>query len=354
MPGEIPVGETRDIIAGVLEIARERLTMEIGWVCEFEGDQKVFRVVEGDDDGWGLHDGDSMPGADSYCRRMLDGRLDPIVPDALEDPVVRDLEVTKRLGIRGYLGVPLILADGSPYGALCCASHEPHPNLRERDRRFMEVLSRVIARELERLAEEDRRRRVEAQIAAVSALTAALEARDRYTGGHSEAVVDLALRVAPRVGCTEDDLATVEQVALLHDIGKVAIPDVVLHHPGPLDDAQWLHIRQHPVIAERIVMEIPHVAHLGPDLRAHHENWDGTGYPDGLSGPAIPVSSRITHVCDAFHAMTSDRPYRPALELDEALTELRTNSGTQFWPDAVDALLGDIEERALDSSLPAL
>jgi HD-GYP domain-containing protein (c-di-GMP phosphodiesterase class II) len=131
----------------------------------------------------------------------------------------------------------------------------------------------------------------------------------------------------------------VESVAMLHDVGKIAIPDGVLRKEGPLDEAEWELMRQHPVAGEQIVAATPPLAYLAPSIRAEHERWDGGGYPDGLAGDQIPIASRIVLACDAYHAMTSDRPYRRARPEDEARAELRRCAGTQFDPAVVAALL---------------
>jgi PAS domain S-box-containing protein/diguanylate cyclase (GGDEF)-like protein len=182
-----------------------------------------------------------------------------------------------------------------------------------------------------------------AEISGIHALLAALEARDQYTGEHSRIVVQLAQGVGRELGLDEQQMLEVEQVAVLHDIGKVGIPDSILLKRGPLTDAEWQLMRQHPGIGERVVANTESLAHLAPAIRAEHERYDGRGYPDGLVGDQIPIASRITLACDAYHAMTSDRPYRRHLSYEEALIELRDNAGTQFDPDVVAALLNLVE-----------
>ncbi len=191
--------------------------------------------------------------------------------------------------------------------------------------------------------------RVDIELAGVTALVAALEARDHYTAEHSRRVVDLAVAVARRLRLDETKVQEVEQVAVLHDIGKVAVPDTVLQKPGPLTDSEWELMRQHPGVGERIVASLQTLSHLAAPIRAEHERYDGGGYPDGLAGDRIPIASRITLACDAFHAMTSTRPYREAMSEGEARAELRANAGTQFDPDVVDALLEE-----LDANVPAV
>jgi diguanylate cyclase (GGDEF)-like protein len=187
--------------------------------------------------------------------------------------------------------------------------------------------------ELARLQQSD------ASPAAVEALAAAIEARDHYTQGHSEQVVELATRVAMLLGLTADIVEHVGHGALLHDVGKLAIPHEILHKHGALDDAEWRVMAEHPVIGEGILRRLPQLAPLAPIVRHEHEHWDGSGYPDGLIGPRIPIGSRIILACDAYAAMTTGRPYRRALAKEDAMAELRARAGTQFDPQVVDALL---------------
>ena len=210
------------------------------------------------------------------------------------------------------------------------------------DRKRAELALRKRNAELKRLAEaEPGSPAGQASLdPGVGALISALAARDHYTGEHSERVVELAGAVARRLGLEGDAVVEVERVALLHDIGKVGVPDSVLNKEGPLDELEWELMRHHPVIGERIVASIPPIASLAPYVRAEHEHFDGSGYPDGLSGDDIPIVSRITLACDAYHAMVSDRPYRTAMSPGEAVAELRACAGTQFDPHVVEVLLG--------------
>ena len=173
-----------------------------------------------------------------------------------------------------------------------------------------------------------------------AALAAALEERDRYTGEHSESVVDLTARVAEALGLGPDEVSDVRRAALLHDIGKVGIPDEILNKPGPLDQREWGIMREHPAIGERILRAIPGLGPIARVVRHEHERWDGNGYPDGLAGTEIPLAARIILACDAYHAMVSDRPYRRAMSHTDAIAELNAHAGTQFDPDVVEALIG--------------
>jgi diguanylate cyclase (GGDEF)-like protein/putative nucleotidyltransferase with HDIG domain len=175
---------------------------------------------------------------------------------------------------------------------------------------------------------------------AVEALASALLARDRYTGEHSETVVAMADGVARALGLDREGIENVRAAALLHDIGKVGIPDAILNKPGPLTPEERAVMAEHPVIGESILRAIPGMGQIARIVRHEHENWDGTGYPDGISADRIPIGSRIILACDAFHAMTSDRPYRSAMSRTSAIEELRRCAGTQFDPSVTEALIG--------------
>ncbi|TML27867.1 MAG: diguanylate cyclase [Actinobacteria bacterium] len=205
---------------------------------------------------------------------------------------------------------------------------------------------RLVDRENARLLDvaRNQEREVAAQYrASLVALGTALEARDGYTGGHGEETLALVRRVAERLGLSEAATAEAEAVALLHDIGKIGMPDEILRKPGPLDPRERAIMRRHPAIGERILRHVPGLESVARAVRHEHERWDGTGYPDGLAGESIPLASRITLVCDAYHAMTSVRPYRAALSHDDAAEELRDCAGRQFDPGVVGALLAAME-----------
>jgi HD-GYP domain-containing protein (c-di-GMP phosphodiesterase class II) len=196
--------------------------------------------------------------------------------------------------------------------------------------------------------ERDQRRRTEDALArleesyatTVRALAAALELRDDQTGGHAERVTALALRLTREVA---PDLASnpeLEYGFLLHDLGKIGIPDAILLKPGALTEREMDEMRYHPILGERIVSRVPY---LGGVVRqvvaAHHERWDGNGYPRGLAGERIPLPARIFSVADAFDAMTSDRPYRQALSFFVALGEISSGAGKQFDPEIAEAFI---------------
>ena len=175
--------------------------------------------------------------------------------------------------------------------------------------------------------------------AVVIALTSALDARDEYTGRHSAETSELAIRVGRRLGMSSHEIDLLAQIAVLHDVGKLGIPTGVLLKPGPLDVAELALMREHPVIGERILSGIAGLGDVARAVRCEHERWDGHGYPDGLAGEQIPLAARIVFASDAWHAMTSDRPYRAAMPHAAALEQLRMGAGSQFDPRVAQALL---------------
>jgi HD-GYP domain-containing protein (c-di-GMP phosphodiesterase class II) len=184
--------------------------------------------------------------------------------------------------------------------------------------------------------------------AAVLALAAAIEERDAYTHEHSDEVVHLARGVAMILGLPSEQVERIAHAALLHDVGKLAVPHEILHKAGPLDPEEWAVMSEHPIAGERILLRIPDLAVIAPIVRHEHEHWDGSGYPDRLRGRRIPIGSRIILACDAWHAMRTDRPYREALGNEAAITELVRGAGHQFDPEVIDALLDLLGQMPLD------
>jgi diguanylate cyclase (GGDEF)-like protein len=170
-------------------------------------------------------------------------------------------------------------------------------------------------------------------------LLAAMRERQDSLAEHTNRVAELAERLAERLGLPIDQIENIRDAAALHDVGKVAIPDEILSKPGPLTPEEWVFMRQHTVIGERILSVAPALAHAASLVRASHECFDGTGYPDSLAGDEIPIGARIIAACDAFEAMTADRPYRRGRTQADAIVELERCAGTQFDPEMVGPLI---------------
>jgi putative nucleotidyltransferase with HDIG domain len=176
-------------------------------------------------------------------------------------------------------------------------------------------------------------------------LLRALAERHPMLGHHVTGVSELAEALARRMGLAENDVDRARLAGALHDVGKMAIPDAVLSKPAPLSEEEWRFVRGHTLIGERILQGATALSYVARFVRSSHERFDGTGYPDGLAGTDIPLVSRIVFVCDAFDAMTSQRPYADALTIDAALAELERHSGTQFDPVVVAAFAEVLADR---------
>ena len=224
----------------------------------------------------------------------------------------------------------------------------------ERTRRSAEEV-RVANAELEvtnRELAENRERLHRTHLATIAALSKSMEAKDSYTCHHTERVSTLAVALAERLGYSGEELEAIEVGAVLHDIGKIGVPEHILQKPGPPSDSEWEEIRRHPVVSEYILAEVdlhPFVAQI---VRSSHERIDGMGYPDRLSGNEIPLPARIVHVADALDALTSDRPYRAAQDLGDALAEIKAHTGTQFCRVVVAALESLLNESAATETEP--
>ena len=185
--------------------------------------------------------------------------------------------------------------------------------------------------------------RMDAAHAAVAALANAVEAKDPVTERHCQRLANLAARVGAKAGLDATALEDVAYGALLHDVGKIGVPEAILGKPGPLDGDEWELMRRHPEIGERICLPLQASERFAPIIRHHHERWDGRGYPDGLKGEDIPLSARIVSLVDTFDAMTHDRPYRRAISVEHAVTELWREGGRQLDRELVPLLVAELE-----------
>jgi putative two-component system response regulator len=176
----------------------------------------------------------------------------------------------------------------------------------------------------------------------IFALAAAVEAKDPFTEAHTQRVAESARLIGARLGLVTSDLDTLYRGGIIHDIGKIGVPDAILLKPGPLDAEELTRMQLHPVIGENIVAPLRSGVDLLPIIRSHHERFDGTGYPDGLAGSKIPRLARIVAVCDAFDALVSDRPYRRRMSVSDALSTLTRGAGRQWDPEVVEALIKEL------------
>jgi HD-GYP domain-containing protein (c-di-GMP phosphodiesterase class II)/sensor domain CHASE-containing protein len=237
--------------------------------------------------------------------------------------------------LRSFLVVPLARQEGV-VGALIvgfCDAREFGPE----ELPLLTTIGGQIAIALQNAEAYDKLDRM--YLETVTALAAAMEAKDQYTASHADSLAAMAVAVGSRMGLTDAELRMLQYAAVLHDIGKIGIPGNILNKPEPLTREEFETMAQHTIIGERIISRIDYLVPIARIIRSAHERWDGAGYPDGFTGDEIPLASRILLVCDAFDAMTTDRPYRAALPVDNALQELSRHAGSQFDPRVVDVFL---------------
>jgi PAS domain S-box-containing protein/putative nucleotidyltransferase with HDIG domain len=281
-------------------------------------------------------------------RAALEGEV-VHVADLTHDPGT-DPEFTLREGLVSERAYPLF-AKGRLLGVLAAFTRRPW-DLAPEEEEFLEALVGQGAIALDNALTFQALQRSQRELEAAYDLTLwgwakAVELRDQETAGHTERVTELTLRLARALGVPEEDLEHLRRGAILHDVGKLALPDAILLKPGPLTEEEWAVMKKHPVYAYEWLSGIPFLRKALDIPYAHHERWDGSGYPRGLQGEAIPLSARIFAVVDVYDALTSDRPYRKAWPKEKALAYLEEQAGRQFDPQVVAAFLRLAEEEGL-------
>jgi HD-GYP domain-containing protein (c-di-GMP phosphodiesterase class II) len=268
-----------------------------------------------------------------------------LTTNALDDPRFSAQESVIAYSLRSVLCVPLKAKD-QLIGVLYADSRIKEGLFSDEDRTLLTLFAHQagVAIENARLFNA----LAEAYDQTLDALVAALDARDRETEGHSRRVVRFAMLIASKMAYPDEDLKHLQRGALLHDIGKIGVPDAILRKPGTLDDNEWEIMRQHPEFGRKMLAGIPFLSRPIDVIYCHQERYDGTGYPQGLAGDEIPIGARIFAVADTFDAITSDRPYRKAQSLDVARQVISDNSASQFDPKVVEVFLSipDDELRA--------
>ena len=301
----------RDVAASVVAPARLNTVAERYSVEDFPRTQHVLETGES------LEISVSDPEADATERRLL-----------------------AELGFSRVL-MSRFTVDGRTIGMIEVYRTDDRP-FRYDDPRQVEVLSSFAANAYSRI-----------QLAAkleihytetIEALVSALEARDPYTEAHAGRIRDTAIALSVAMQVPIEQRRAIRLGSILHDVGKIGIADSILLKPGPLTEEEWAIMKSHPEIGERMLQGIDFLSPALPIIRHHHERWDGAGYPDRLRKDDIPVGARIVGVCDAFDAMTSDRPYRAGMPIEQACEELKRNAESQFDPDCVDLLVGIVSE----------
>jgi HD-GYP domain-containing protein (c-di-GMP phosphodiesterase class II) len=274
---------------------------------------------------------------DGVNGRVARTGVSALVRDTREDPDY--IERDRKTDPRSELSVPIVV-DGAVWGVLNLEGPEPDA-FSEADAVLAEAIAASLGSSVHRamlVADLE-----QTFTTTLTALMSTVEAKDDYTASHEQDVADLSRRVAVRLGMDGTRAGDVRHAALLHDVGKVAVPSEILLKPGPLSDEEWVTMHAHAAAGGTLVASIPAFAHLAPAVRASHERWDGGGYPDGLAGEQIPLAARIIAACDTYEAIVTDRPYRPARTPAEAATELRRVAGTQLDERIVGVLLDELD-----------
>lgn len=331
-----PLGDPIEIARTAVEQLQASFRWHIVSILQL-GDDGLLRVTAAAGDGIDQTTID-VAGWEQRLDQGVNGRTartgEPtLVADTLRDPDF--LATDGAAESRSELALP-IRVGGEVWGVLNLEHTEPHA-FGPDDLLFGDTIAAAIGAALHRsrlFGELE-----SAFMRTLAVLSDALEAKDAYTAAHAREVADLAEAVGASLGMGGEDLRTLRYGGLLHDVGKIAISTEVLRKPGALTDEEFEEVKTHTTIGAQMLERIPFFADVHPLVRSAHERWDGRGYPDGLAAEDVPLGARIICACDAWNAMTSDRPYRRALDRDLALAQLRENAGTQFDPRVVDALL---------------
>ena len=283
-----------------------------------------------------------------------------MVDDGLLTHALRAARPTIHLGhnLLG-IGAGAVSLAGSGEAILGVARSHPDP-FDHAERALLEAVAEGTGHSLARgrlARERDElfRQLEQTNLGIAAALAAALEAKDHYTADHARSIADLAVLVGVKLGMTLDEVRDLRLGAILHDIGKIAVPDAILNKPGSLTAAEFEVVQAHAEVGEQILAPVPFLHGVRRIVRHDHERWDGDGYPDGLAGEEIPLGSRVVLVVDAFHAMTSDRPYRGAMSDEDAVGNLRAGAGSQFDPAVVEAFVRVLrrQRRSASAASPA-
>ncbi len=314
-----------DLAARLLEKPRSSV-----WLQDRVGEDLVIRAHFGYD--W--RDAGALQGvvvSDERAREILDGG-EPFQLPASKFP----LNGGARLA-RGPIAIAPLRLDGDRIGCIVVPTEPKGGAFDDRSMRLLAGVADQVKLAVTNASSYESLERT--FLSTVEALANALEANDEYTSSHARWITDMALHVGSELGMDAKALKRLELGALFHDIGKIGVPEAILTKPGPLSDEEWKVVRLHPELGASILAPIERLEQVCEIVRHCHEHWDGSGYPNGLAGEEIPLESRVILVCDAYHAMTTDRPYRKRLSIEEACRRLSEAAGRQFDPRVVEVFL---------------
>jgi putative nucleotidyltransferase with HDIG domain len=335
----IQAEELQQAARHIAETASRVAKASVAGIVLFTKDDQIEAEVEIDESG--AHAGVQHP-MELIQQTLESGQIVHLTPDQISATICFPLQTLSRKYGALWLNVPNIREYFSRHAS----------NMQTLANQAVLALERsILLVESQKQAEAIESAYQELELSydrTLAALMSALDARDRETEGHSTRVSDLACLLSAELGLGPAAMKVIERGSLLHDIGKIGISDTILHKPSPLTNEEWKAMRFHPDIGARIIEDIPFLQDTLPIIRYHHERWDGSGYPAGLSGQDIPLQARIFAVADAFDALTSDRPYRQRISVNEALVYLKEQAGILFDPEIVAAFERMWEKKKLE------
>lgn len=334
--------DARQVRIQAIEAATTLVGAETGSLLLFDAasNELYFEVVLGEK---GAHLKEiRIPADQGIAGWVLQHEQGVIVNDPGNDPrFYRAADIKSQFTTKSLLAAPLVVK-GKTIGVLE-AINKLQGGFDNADLDLLNFLANQVAPAIENASLYAELREVFHETALT--LSDALECRDNYTGGHTRRVCDYSLAIGAGLGLSGSDLDKLKLSAILHDIGKIGVPDAILRKTGPLDHDEFLQMQQHTRFGSEILQKVRSMAGVIPGILYHHEKYDGSGYPAALKGDAIPIMARIIAVADTYDAMTTDRPYRQGFSREKALAELRRCSGSQFDATIVEAFTRGLQER---------
>ncbi len=334
--------DLQEILNLIMEIAKKTLDAEASSIFQIDEEKReLFFVVATGEKGKEAKT-IRIPWGKGIAGWVAEHGKPLLVPDVSKDPrFFQDVDKKTGFKTKSILAVPLI-RKGKVIGVAEVINKKGGGEFTVEDIILFEAIAEQAAVAMENAKLYSQLENL--FLSSIRAIVNAIEEKDEYTRGHTGRVTEYSLLIGKRLGLSNDEIKTLELSALLHDVGKIGIPDSILRKPGRLTDEEYAVIKSHPLRGVKILEPIENIRHILPGIRHHHERYDGKGYPDGLKGKKIPFYARIIAVADAFDAMTSDRPYRKGLPIEIARKEIEENRGTQFDPECADAFLRELDE----------